>query len=111
MSSTDGSTATRIWNSNGTYSLRVYKGNNGAANGTLTFAASQDNVISQIVVSGSGTLTASTGTYTNGNYTSASNATYIAPNGTSITLTSVYTIPGIRGHTVRSPSACCCSHR
>ena len=92
MSSTDGSTATRIWNSNGTYSLRVYKGNNGAANGTLTFAASQDNVISQIVVSGSGTLTASTGTYTNGTWTgSASSVTFTCTaNATISTITVTY---------------------
>ena len=35
MTATDGSTATRVWNSSGVYDLRVYK------NGTLTFAAEE----------------------------------------------------------------------
>lgn len=36
LTSTNGSTATRIWNSNGNYDLRIYK------DGTLTFAASEN---------------------------------------------------------------------
>ncbi len=76
MSSTDGGTPTRVWNSSGTLSLRIYKNNNGA-NGTLTFIASEGNTISQIVISkSSGTLTANAGTYVNqtGTWTGSANS-------------------------------------
>lgn len=47
LTTTDGSTATRIWNSKGSLDLRIYKG------ATMTIAASEGYAISKIVVDGS----------------------------------------------------------
>ena len=47
LTTTDGSTATRIWNSNGSLDFRIYKG------ATMTIAASEGYAISKIVVDGS----------------------------------------------------------
>lgn len=49
MTSTDGSTATRIWNSSGSYDLRVYK------NATMTFTVPTGCVITELTMSGAAT--------------------------------------------------------
>ncbi len=59
MTSTDGTTATRVWNSSGTTDLRIYKSGGG-------FTLSSDATITKVVIAGAtiNGLTASTGTYT-----------------------------------------------
>lgn len=67
LATTNGSTATRIWNSQGTCDLRVYS--NG---GSLTFTVPEGSVITQIVFTGdaaSSGYTASVGTLSNGTWT------------------------------------------
>ena len=46
VTSTDGSTKTRVYNASGVYDLRVYSG------GSLTIAASGDNVITKVTIAG-----------------------------------------------------------
>lgn len=58
MSFTSGSTATRIWNSSGTLTLRVYK------NGSLTFAAPSGSNVTKVVVDGTSKWTGSDGSAT-----------------------------------------------
>lgn len=55
LSSTDGSTATRVYNSSSAYDLRVYK--NG---GSFTLSASDDYIISKIAVTESGVASTAT---------------------------------------------------
>ncbi len=59
MTATDGGTNTRVWNSSGKYSLRVYKTSPG---GTLTFSTSSSYNIKTVALGGSGSWSASTGT-------------------------------------------------
>lgn len=94
MSSTDGGTATRVWNSSGKYTLRVYTGKSGGANGTLTFAASQGFIITGISVSGSGTLTTSVGSYSNNTWTGMENTvTFTCTSNATITTITVTYVP------------------
>lgn len=80
MSFTDGGTATRIWNSNGSTSLRVYKagtGNNKQA-GSITFSGA---TITKIEFTGSslGGFETSVGNYSNGTWSgSATSVTFTA---------------------------------
>ena len=55
LSSTDGSTATRVWNSGGTLTLRVYNG------GSLTLSVASGSVITSIIFSGSANFTSMDG--------------------------------------------------
>lgn len=86
MKATDGGTATRVWNSSGATSLRVYK--NG---GSLTFSGA---TISKIVFTGSSLTkqTADTGSYSEGTWTgSASSVKFTANDGVTIkTITVTY---------------------
>ena len=70
MAVTNGSTNTRVWNSNGTLDLRIYK-----SGGSLTFSVASDKVITSIVISGSATnvFTVDSGSYSSGTWTPAAN--------------------------------------
>lgn len=65
MSVTHGGTNTRVWNSNGTLDLRIYKDG-----GSLTFSAASGYSITGITVTGStvGTFSVNEGTYSNGSW-------------------------------------------
>ena len=74
LTATDGSTETRVWNSNGTLDLRIYK------NGTFTFTSSSGN-ITKIVLAGAtvGGFNSNVGTFSAGTWTgSASTVTLTA---------------------------------
>lgn len=58
FSTTDGSTATRLWNSGTAIDLRIYK-----SGGSFTFTAPEGQVIEKIEFSGTVAATAGTGTY------------------------------------------------
>ena len=66
LSTTNGSTTTRIWNSQGTCDLRVYK-----SGGSLTFSVPEGSVITRIVFTGDAALSgysASVGTLSSGTW-------------------------------------------
>ena len=67
MSYTNGGTATRIWNSNGTYSLRFYK------NGSITLASSVGNIV-EITFDGTVASTADVGTLSGKKWTGEANS-------------------------------------
>ena len=76
LTATDGSTATRVWNSQGSTDLRIYK-----SGGTLTFSVANTKRITSIVLSGGATnkFTANVGTFSNGTWEgSASSVTLTA---------------------------------
>lgn len=78
LSFTDGSTATRIWNTKGSYTLRIYK------TGTMTVTSSSN--ITKMIISGSTALSASAGTLTDSIWTgSATTVTFTASNTNKIT--------------------------
>ncbi len=93
LTSSDGTTPTRVWNSNSTYDLRVYKDG-----GKLTFAVSEGCTITSIVIAGSSisALTPSSGAYSEGTWTgSASSVTFTAGATIKInTITVTYTTTG-----------------
>lgn len=87
LSTTNGGTNTRIYNSSGTCDLRVYK--NG---GSLTFSVPDGSVITRIVVNGATSgYTASVGTLTSGTWTGSNQSVKFTAIGTlkisSITVT------------------------
>lgn len=57
MTSTDGGTATRVWNSNDAYDLRVYKG------GSLTFKVPAGYLITRVAFNGTASLSVTEGSY------------------------------------------------
>lgn len=59
MTSTDGNTATRVWNSKGSYDLRVY-----AKIGSLTFKVPAGYLITKVVFNGTALLSVTEGSYT-----------------------------------------------
>lgn len=59
LTSTDGGTPTRVWNSNDAYDLRVYKG------GSLTFKVQAGYLITKVVFNGTAPLSVTEGSYTN----------------------------------------------
>ncbi len=71
FSTTDGGTATRVWNSKGVTDLRVYK--NG---GSLNFSVASNKNITKIVLTGSSVngFTANAGNYNKGTWTGSSNS-------------------------------------
>ena len=88
MTATDGSTATRVWNSSGATTLRVYK-----STGSLTF--SSEATINKIVFNTSITATASVGTLSGTTWTGEAKEvkfTFTA-NATIKTITVAYTAP------------------
>ena len=73
MNVTHGGTNTRIWNSSGTLTLRVYKATAPASNGTVTFDAGTGHTITKIEFTASSlTATPSTGTLANKTWTGSS---------------------------------------
>ncbi|MBQ0153999.1 MAG: hypothetical protein KBS70_04355 [Bacteroidales bacterium] len=92
FSTTHGSTNTRVWNTSGTTSLRVYKNTKDKTNyGTLTFTSSAGNITA--IALGAGTWTASVGTMNNTNWSgNASSVTFTCTaNATISTMTVTYT--------------------
>lgn len=75
MSYTNGGTATRIWNSNGTYSLRFYK------NGSITLASSVGNIV-EITFDGTVASTADVGTLSGKKWTGEANSVTFTATGT-----------------------------
>ena len=65
LTTTSGSSSTRVYNSSGTCDFRVYKG------GTFTFAVPDGYIITSVVMTGKtlNALTADAGTYSNGTWT------------------------------------------
>ncbi len=78
MAVTSGSTATRVWNSQGTLDLRIY------SNGTLTFSVESGKTISSIVLSGSTTnpFTANEGQFSSGTWSGSANSVTLTATGT-----------------------------
>lgn len=64
MTSTDGGTPTRIWNSNGSYDLRVYAKSKTQNNGSLTFKVPAGYLITKVVFNGTAPLSVTEGSYT-----------------------------------------------
>ncbi len=77
LTATSGSTATRVWNSQGATDLRIYK------NGTLTFSVTNKNITS-IVMTGSatGAFTAATGDFSDGTWTGNASSVTLTATGT-----------------------------
>lgn len=92
LSSTDGGTATRVWNSSGTTDLRVYS--NG---GTITLTVPTGCTITKIVIAGKdyGNFTASPDTYSSGTWTGNATSVKFTATGTVKinTITVTYTKP------------------
>ena len=75
MNVTHGGTNTRIWNSSGTLSLRVYKANGAKPDGTIIFDAGTGKTITKIEFTASSlTATASVGTLSDKTWTGSSQA-------------------------------------
>lgn len=88
ITTTNGSTATRFWNSNGTIDLRVYK--NG---GSLKFTADSGKNITKIVFVGSAksAMTVDSGTFSSGTWTgNATEVTFTATDTLKISSATVY---------------------
>ena len=94
MTATDGGTATRVWNSSGTYSLRVYKGT--PNNGTLTFSTTSSYNIKSVAFGVGSSWSASTGTMSGSTWSgSAQSVTFTTTaNVTISTITVTYTTAG-----------------
>ena len=78
LTATDGSTPTRVWNSQGATDLRIYK-----SGGSLTFSVGNSKKITSIVMTGgtTGVFTADSGDFSAGTWTgSASSVTLTATN-------------------------------
>ncbi len=78
LTATSGSTATRVWNSQGATDLRIYK-----SGGSLTFSVGNSKKITSIVMTGgtTGVFTADSGDFSAGTWTgSASSVTLTATN-------------------------------
>ena len=89
LTTTDGGTATRIWNSKGTYDLRVYN-----SGGSLSFSVPDGSVITRIVFTGNDVTSgysASVGTLSSGTWTGSNQSVKFTATGTlkisSITVT------------------------
>lgn len=90
MTATDGGTATRVWNSNGTTSLRVYK--NG---GSLTFSGA---TITKIAFNSNVAMTANVGTLSGSSWEgSASSVTFTATENVTINTIAVTYTAGTEG--------------
>lgn len=86
MTSTDGSTATRVWNSKGSYDLRVY-----AKIGSLTFKVPAGYLITKVVFNGTALLSVTEGSYTDNVWKgSTQSVTFTATNTCKITAVDVF---------------------
>ncbi|MGM9790955.1 MAG: hypothetical protein ACI3Y4_00965 [Candidatus Cryptobacteroides sp.] len=79
ISTTDGSYATRVWNSSGTCDLRVY-----SSGGSLTFSVPEGTVITKIVFTGTAfsAITPSVGTINNGTWTGSNQSVKLTATST-----------------------------
>lgn len=85
MTSTDGGTPTRVWNSNDAYDLRVYKG------GSLTFKVQAGYLITKVVFNGTAPLSVTEGSYTDNVWKgSTQSVTFTATNTCKITAVDVF---------------------
>ena len=85
MTSTDGGTATRVWNSNDAYDLRVYKG------GSLTFKVPAGYLITKVAFNSSASLSVKEGSYRSGIWDGSSQSvTFTATNGCNIKTVNVF---------------------
>lgn len=85
MTSTDGGTATRVWNSNDAYDLRVYKG------GSLTFKVPAGYLITKVAFNSSASLSVKEGSYKNGIWDGSSQSvTFTATSGCNIKTVNVF---------------------
>lgn len=85
LTSTDGGTATRVWNSNDAYDLRVYKG------GSLTFKVPAGYLITKVAFNSSASLSVKEGSYKSGIWDGSSQSvTFTATNGCNIKTVNVF---------------------
>ena len=101
LTATNGATPTRVWNSNGTYDLRIYK-----STGSITLTVPEGYTISSIVITGkvvSG-LSSNIGTYSNGTWTGSSSSVTLSASDTQQINTITVNYVSISGGTVSAPS-------
>ena len=96
MSYTNGGTATRIWNSNGTLSLRFYK------DGSITFTSNTAALIEKIVFDGTLAANANTGTISNKTWTGQANSVTFTATGTNTIYKATITV--VESGAVMAPS-------
>lgn len=85
LTSTDGGTATRVWNSNDAYDLRVYKG------GSLTFKVPAGYLITKVAFNSSASLSVKEGSYRSGIWDGSSQSvTFTATSGCNIKTVNVF---------------------
>ena len=85
LTSTDGGTATRVWNSNDEYDLRVYKG------GSLTFKVPAGYLITKVAFNSSASLSVKEGSYRSGIWDGSSQSvTFTATSGCNIKTVNVF---------------------
>ena len=85
LTSTDGGTPTRVWNSNDEYDLRVYKG------GSLTFKVPAGYLITKVAFNSSASLSVKEGSYRSGIWEGSSQSvTFTATGGCNIKTVNVF---------------------
>ena len=85
LTSTDGGTPTRVWNSNDEYDLRVYKG------GSLTFKVPAGYLITKVAFNSSASLSVKEGSYRSGIWDGSSQSvTFTATSGCNIKTVNVF---------------------
>ena len=102
MTCTSGSTATRVWNSSGNYTFRIYK------NGTVTFSTSLANTtITKMEISSAITGTANVGNYSSGTWTGDASSVTISctTNSTSVKTITITLTTTDGGTTPAAPEA------
>ena len=79
LTATSGSTATRVWNSQGATDLRIYK-----SGGSLTFSVGNSKKITSIVMTGNapGVFTADSGDFSAGTWTGSASSVTLTATGT-----------------------------
>lgn len=91
MTSTDGGTPTRIWNSNGSYDLRVYAKDKTQNDGSITFKVPAGYLITKVVFNGTAPLSVTEGSYTDNVWKgSTQSVTFTATNTCKITAVDVF---------------------
>lgn len=91
MTSTDGGTPTRIWNSNGSYDLRVYAKGKTQNNGSLTFKVPAGYLITKVAFNGTASLSVKEGSYRIGIWDGSSQSvTFTATSGCKIKTVNVF---------------------
>lgn len=100
LTATDGGTQTRVWNSNGTYDLRIYK------TGSITLNVPEGYTISSIVITGKAVseLSSNIGTYSNGTWTGSSSSVTLSASDTQQINTITVNYVSISGGTVSAPT-------